>query len=288
LDVVVDGMINAFHKLFMEGATKILNVLATFAANIFEINQTNALVDLFTYVGWILLLVGILFAISNFAIRSMEGNSDGLNMLIVNIFVSLLIMYFLYPVAKFMFVDLQKTVLGAIKIIFTDNKISVSDMIFGGLSLTGTFGDMMRDIGVLWVFVLSIFLFYIVFSILIQIIKRSGVFIIQVLIGYLHIFSIPQGSYGGFISWARFTFGILISQIIQWSLYFLGLNLVSDLANKKEPISQFLLGLGVLLAAKEVDRYMRYFGLFSNNSLKLGATNAIRNISSVVSKLSTK
>jgi len=287
LEVVVNGMIKAFHSLFMAGATKILNSLGLFASDIFDIKQTRSLIDLFTYMGWILLIIGILFSVASFAIRSMEGDSEGSYMLIVNICVSVLIMYFLFPVAKFLFVDLVKTLLGAVKSIFVTKK-DLGDMAFASLSVNGVLGETIKDLGLLWLFILSIFLFAVVFSILIQIIKRSGVFVIQIFIGYLHIFSIPQGSYGGFTSWARFTFGILISQVIQWSLFYLGLDLVTEAGAAENSISQFLLGLGILLAAREVDRYMSYFGLFSNNSLKLGATNAIRNISSVVSKFSIK
>jgi hypothetical protein len=280
LDTIVNGMIAAFRKLFMKGASAILVEMADVATGIFDIKQVKSIADLFEYIGWILLIIGILFAISNYAIKTMEGESDGLYTLIINICISILIIYFLYPVCKYLFDDLYKDLLELIKVIFTTNgKITDAEVAFAIFNqANGEFSKFISALGVLWVLILSIFLFYVIFSVLIQILKRSGIFILQIFIGYLHIFSIPQGSYSGFISWSKITFALMISQIIQWTLYYLGLDLISNLSIKK-----FLLGVGVLLAGKEVDRYMNYFSLAGGGNLKLGAINAVRNISSIVS-----
>jgi hypothetical protein len=93
---------------------------------------------------------------------------------------------------------------------------------------------------------------YCVITIFFENIKRGGILFIQMAVGTLHIFSLPRGYADGFYQWVKQVIALCLTAFLQTTLLFLGLLTFSN---------HMLLGLGIMLSAKEVPRIAQQFGL---------------------------
>lgn len=97
-----------------------------------------------------------------------------------------------------------------------------------------------------------IFMAYAVIKVFFSNLKRGGILLIQIAVGSLYMFSIPRGYTDGFTQWCKQVIGLCLSAFLQATILVAGLMVFSDKA---------LLGLGLMLAAGEVPRIARAFGL---------------------------
>ena len=83
-------------------------------------------------------------------------------------------------------------------------------------------------------------------------IKRGGILLTQIAVGSLYMFSVPRGYTDGFYQWCKQVAGLCLTAFLQTTLLFLGLLTFSQ---------NMLLGLGIMLSAKEVPKIAQQFGL---------------------------
>ena len=82
--------------------------------------------------------------------------------------------------------------------------------------------------------------------------KRGGILLIQVAVGSLYMFSVPRGFTDGFVMWVKQVIALCLTTFLQSVMIVCGLILFKD---------QWLMGLGVMLAAGEIPRIAGMFGL---------------------------
>ena len=101
--------------------------------------------------------------------------------------------------------------------------------------------------------------------------KRGGILLIQMGVGSLYMFSVPRGYTDGFMQWVRQVIAICFTAFLQTTLLFIGLLTFPD---------HMLLGLGIMLAANEVERIARQFGL--DSSVKVNVMSVVHTTTTAV------
>ncbi len=250
-------------------------------AEIFNLGWINAVIQLFTYLGWALFVAGVAMAVFDLAIESQSGRTSvkttALNVL-KGFFACSLIG--VVPVELYKFcVSLQNTFsheliriyTGSIQASFGD---FVLDTLMMGLGPTFTPGAGTNNILLL---LLSLIAFcYCVIKIFFANIKRGGILLIQICVGELYMFSLPRGYADGFWQWCKQVAAICLTAFLQTTLLFLGLLTFQD---------NMLMGLGIMLAASEVPKIAQQFGL--DSSVRFNISSVVYTTSSAVNMART-
>ena len=84
--------------------------------------------------------------------------------------------------------------------------------------------------------------------------------LIQIAVGSLYMFSVPRGYMDGFTSWCKQIIGLCLTAFLQTTLLFLGLLTWQ---------TDFILAIGIMLAAKEVPRIAQNFGLDTSSKANM-------------------
>jgi hypothetical protein len=120
---------------------------------------------------------------------------------------------------------------------------------------------------------------YCVVSIFFQNIKRGGILLIQMSVGSLYMFSVPRGYTDGFILWVKQVIALCLTAFMQTTLLYMGLLTLP---------SNMLLGLGIMLAAKEVPRIAQQFGMDTSAKFNImsavHATTTAINLTRIIAK----
>lgn len=249
-------------------------------AELFDLAWVKAIVQLFSYFGWALFITGLVVAVFDTAVESQTGRANvkdtALNIIKGFMAVSL---FTIVPVALYQFcVTLQNTFSHDLIGLFTDVEVgSIKEL--ANLAIKG---DWLKSATLFNGFNL-ICMGYCVIKLFFQNIKRGGILLIQIAVGSLYMFSIPRGYLDGFTSWTKQIFGICLTAFLQTTLLITGL--ITWNVN-------WLLGLGVMLAANEVPRIAQNFGLDTsvkaNMMSAVYATQSAVNITKSVAKVGAK
>ena len=93
-------------------------------------------------------------------------------------------------------------------------------------------------------------------------IKRGGILLCQIAVGSLYMFGVPRGFTDGFFGWCRQVIATCLTTFLQTTILLLGLMTY---------ISHPLLGIGLCLSATEVPRVAQMYGM--DTSMKLNLMN---------------
>ena len=104
-----------------------------------------------------------------------------------------------------------------------------------------------------------------------QNLKRGGILLIQIAVGSLYLFSVPRGYTDGWIQWCKRVIGLCLTAFLQTTILTAGLITFR---------SNYLLGVGLMLSAKEVERIAEAFGM--DTSTKANLSGVMYAASSVV------
>lgn len=263
----MDVIFNYLKDRLLGGAGNVLKYMSDVSINLFDNEIVNDILQLMEYIGWILLAVGVLFAIMNVYIQYVENESINFHLLILNIFKAITAILFLK--------------VGAIRIFelsITINKM-VAD-ITGKPNYQKSLDALASTldkatVGIIWTLIISVIVLVSVLICLVQILKRSGMYITHIMVGYLYIFSIPSGNTEGFTSWCKQTVAIALTNILQMALLFMGLSLMAS-----DPTKIFL-GIGIIMAADKVEEIADKYGMSTGATGSMGssASRAMRNMS---------
>ncbi len=245
------------------GATKLITDTSANSVDIFSQDTVTSLLNFFQMLGWIIVAVGVLFGIANFCISQAEGNYVPIEELFKNIMYTIIAAYFIEPGAIFIF-TITNTVAAAIKGIIN---ISASDTaIISELSAT------IQGYGVLMALIFTIVFLVALFIVFLQATKRSGMYVLQIMVGYIYLFALPGGNTEGIAEWCRQTAALAATNILQMSALIISLNLILK--------GQFFPSLAMLFAAASAEKIAGRFGLSAGSRQTLGG--AARGISSLV------
>lgn len=248
-------------------AGKVLTYMTNASIDLFSNNLVTNILALFDFIGLILLAVGILFAIANVYIDYLESDCINVHLLIINI-IKAIVAYTFIRVGAIALYDLSNTINTYVSQIVStpdyNTQLSTLNTVLNNLG-----------IGLIWTLLIGIVALFSVITCLIQIMKRGGLYMAQIIIGYLYIFSIPSGNTDGFFEWCKTTVAMALTNVVQIALLYIGMNLIANDATK------LFLGIGVIMAAASVEKIAGRYGM-SPKSSKMGGMSslAFRNMGS--------
>ena len=273
---VVNSVWNAMVKWIYESIYTAVGELFADINNlgieIFDLSWVQAVVNLFTLLGWSLFVVGVVVAVFEVAIECQTGRVS-----IKGAALNVLKGFFAASLTGVLPVQLYKLCC-SLQGVFTGDLASI----FSGTHTTsiGEFAGQILElvfvptetlvIGLKAICILIAFS-YCIIKIFFANIKRGGIMLVQIAVGSLYMFSVPRGYTDGYYQWCKQTIAICLTAFLQTTLLFLGMMTFQD---------NMLLGLGIMLAANEVPRIANQFGL--DSSVKVNMSSVIYSTSSAV------
>ncbi|MEG1061578.1 MAG: DUF6045 family protein [Oscillospiraceae bacterium] len=264
---------------------KLIEFLGTFfdnmnnmGAELFELPWMQAIVFFFSYFGWALFVTGLVVAVFDVAVEWQSGRADikgtALNVLKAFFAVNL---FTVIPVRLYSFcISLQSGLTQELAGLFTDTQVDMTTLgSIGQMSKLALLGDAMTSFNI-FNFFLAIALGYCVIKVFFANIKRGGILLIQIAVGSLYMFSVPRGYGDGFTGWSKQIIALCLTAFLQTTVLIAGLLTWN---------TSYLLGIGLMLAASEVERIAGNFGL--DTSVKGNFMSAVYATSSVVNIVKT-
>lgn len=107
--------------------------------------------------------------------------------------------------------------------------------------------------------------------------KRGGILFTLIVVGSVHLFSIPRGYTDAFWSWCKQVVGLCLTSfcqnlLISWGIVSYGISSME--------MGDLIISTGIVLAASEVPRILQQFGL--DTSMRANVSQAIFGISGVM------
>ena len=271
-NAIFDAVLRWWYDIIYSAVADFFTQMGNMGADIFDLSWVQATIRLFSLFGWSLFAAGIVVSIFDVAVEYQTGRANIKNTAI-NILKGFLAcgMIGTVPVELYKFcISLQNT--------FSHDLIA---LVAGeqSLDLAGQSTKVLKgcfliaanvEFGLLNLLCLIAFA-YCVVKIFFQNIKRGGILLIQIGVGSLYMFSVPRGYTDGFMQWVRQVIAICFTAFLQTTLLFIGLLTFPD---------HMLLGLGIMLAANEVERIARQFGL--DSSVKVNIMSVVHTTSTAV------
>lgn len=256
------------YNMIFDGAAKVITDASAISIQIFQQDVVKKLLDFFQLLGWIILAVGILFGIANYCIERVEGDIMPIDELFMNIFKGIIAAAFVQQGAIFIF-NLADTVTSSIKNVVNISNTTISKIVS---SLSGV----LVTYSVIWGILLGVLFLFLWLFILFQALKRSGMYLMQIMVGYLYIFGIPSGNTEGILDWSRQTVALAVTNVLQISALIVAMNLMIS--------EQFFPSLVVLFAATSAEKIAGRFGMSAGTRQAVGgAVRAVTSVTQVVS-----
>ena len=251
-----NAMLHWFYTTFYGAIGDFFTSMGNLGAEIFSLSWVSAMVQLFSLLAWALYATGLVVAVFDVAIEYQNGRTT-IKATALNILKGFFACCLLgkLPVSLYRFcVSLQpvfmRELAGAAAQAKGESIAELSNFV-----LQGAFA---LDAGIrcsLFDFLEMIAFGYCVVKIFFANIKRGGILLIQIAVGSLYLFGVPRGYTDGFYQWVKQVIALCLTAFLQTTILFLGLLTFSD---------HRLLGLGIMLSAKEVPRIAQQFGLDSS------------------------
>lgn len=244
--------------------------------DLFNLSWIQAIVLFFSYFGWALYVTGLIVAIFDTAIGAQSGRADikGTTLNVIEGFMAVSLFSSL-PIELYKTcISLQGKLTDGLAGILQTSGMSIGQMANEAISMDALTNTTIFN------FFLVIALGYCVISIFFQNIKRGGILLIQLCVGSLYMFSVPRGYTDGFIQWCKQVIALCLTAFLQTTI------LVAGLITWQ---SDFLLGVGLMMAAKEVERIAGMFGLdTSAKGNMMSAVYATSTVVNTVKSIATK
>lgn len=237
---------------------------------IFDLPWVQAILKLFNLFGWALFVSGLVVAIFNIAIEYQSMHRFNIKQQILPIIYGFLAvnLFTVVPIRLYMFfITIQNTLMHDLADLFAANISKEQSLVDLAQLVLGSFS------GVVGIFnlIAMIALGYCVVKIFFANIKRGGILLIQIAVGSLYLFSLPQGYSDGFYQWCKQIIALCITAFLQMTLLYVGLLTWQ---------TDMLLGLGIMLSANEVPRIAQMFGL--DTSTKVNVMSAVHTTSTAI------
>lgn len=257
--------------------------ISNMGADLFNYDSIKAILEFFRIFAAALLVIGIVMAISEYAIGAESGKTDFRDT-IFNIFKAMLAvaLFTVVPVKLYQLsISMENVIaksINAVDIIDSTKKALQSSSNSGSNSLVGGITDFFKHlvslnpvlsivgsvaglggnsdgqphvptvVNLLFLIAFCIAFFKVLFGNL----KRGAILLIQICVCPFYIFSLTIGYSDGFLGWCRQIAGLCFTAFLQNLLLTIGLMIFKD---------QMVIGLGIMLGAAEVPRIAGHYGL---------------------------
>ena len=267
---IFDTFLNWIYGIIYNAIADFFTMMGQLGAQIFDLPWIQAFIRLFSLFAWALFAAGTVVAVFDVAIEYQSGRAN-IKSCVLNILKGFFAasLFSVVPVQLYRFcITLQNTFSNDLTVSMLGSSIdNLSDLSIDMLEAhfvpgTNTIPGLLLLLGM-------IAFAYCVIKIFFANIKRGGILLTQFAVGSLYMFSVPRGYTDGFYSWCKQVAALCLTAFLQTTLLFLGLLTFPQ---------DMLLGLGIMLSAKEVPKIAQQFGL---------DTSAHAHFSSIVHTTST-
>ena len=267
---IFDTFLNWIYGIIYDAIADFFTMMGQLGAQIFDLPWIQAFIRLFSLFAWALFAAGTVVAVFDVAIEYQSGRAN-IKSCVLNILKGFFAasLFSVVPVQLYRFcITLQNTFSNDLTVSMLGSSIdNLSDLSVDTLAAhfvpgTNTIPGLLLLLGM-------IAFAYCVIKIFFANIKRGGILLTQIAVGSLYMFSVPRGYTDGFYSWCKQVAALCLTAFLQTTLLFLGLLTFPQ---------DMLLGLGIMLSAKEVPKIAQQFGL---------DTSAHAHFSSIVHTTST-
>lgn len=279
-NTVFEAMLIWIYTIIWSACAEFFTLMGNMGADIFELIWVENTVLLFNLLGWSLFTVGVIVAVFDLAIEYQNGRGN-VRTTMLNILKGFLACSLIstVPIELYKFtISLQNTFANDIAVLVTGKEM-VNLAAQASCTLKDTFTAGSTSSVGLFTLVTLIAYIYCVVSIFFQNIKRGGILLIQMSVGSLYMFSVPRGYTDGFILWVKQVIALCLTAFMQTTLLYMGLLTLP---------SNMLLGLGIMLAAKEVPRIAQQFGMDTSAKFNImsavHATTTAINLTRIIAK----
>jgi len=275
-DTIFNQILDWIYAQIVSFLGEFFAMISGMGAELFSFSWVQAIVLLFSYLAWILYVVGIILAVFEFAIsyQNGQGNIKNTFLNIIKGFMATSLVT-VVPVELFKFtITLQTSMSNGIAFLSGANDgigslALVSIDLIAGMSYSGIFA----------IFLL-IALGYSVIKIFFSNLKRGGILLTQIAIGSLYMISVPRGYTDGFIGWCKQVIALCLTTFLQSIFLIAGLMVFKD---------SVLLGIGLMLSANEIPRIAEQFGLdTSTRGNFMGAVYASSTMMNIIRTVTTR
>lgn len=259
------------YSQLMGFVTSLFTSMNGMSAEMFDLAWVQAIVHFCTLFGWALFVTGLVVAVFDTAIGAQSGRTDihGTALNAIKGFFAVCL-FTVVPVDLYRFcITLQGSLSTGMASLLHSSVIDPAAL--AQMAIDQLHGSMAGVSTGLFTIFLMIAIVYCVIKVFLQNLKRGGILLIQIAVGALYMFSVPRGYTDGFFQWVKRVIGLCLTAFLQTTI------LVAGLLTFR---SNQLLGIGLMLSAKEVERIAEAFGL--DTSAKGNAMSVVYATSSVV------
>lgn len=261
-----DLLLSWIYKLFYDTLAEFFSMTGNMGAELFNLSWVQAMTKLFSLFGWALFVSGLVVCIFDTA---MEHQSGRMNIKTTSIHI--LKGFFAVSLFTVLPIELYRFCISLQNLLSKDLAALFAGQVEGNFGIAGAANSALTVLagapGLLNLFAM-IALGYCVISVFFANIKRGGILLIQIAVGSLYMFSIPRGYTDGFMQWVKQVIALCLTAFLQTTLLFLGLLTWQ---------TDWLLAIGIMMAANEVPRIAGQFGL--DTSVKVNFMSAVHTTS---------
>lgn len=258
------------YSQLMGFVTSLFTTMNGMSAEVFDLAWVQAIVHFCSLFGWALFVTGLVVAVFDTAIGAQSGRADIHGMALNAIKGFFAVCLFVVPVDLYRFcITLQGSLSTGMAGLLHSSVIDPA--VLAQMAMNQLQGSMAGVSTGLFTIFLMIAIVYCVIKVFLQNLKRGGILLIQIAVGALYMFSVPRGYTDGYFQWVKRVIGLCLTAFLQTTILVAGL--LTFRTNQ-------LLGIGLMLSAKEVERIAEAFGL--DTSAKGNAMSVVYATSSVV------
>ena len=272
VNAVWNAMIQWLYETIYTAVGEMFADINNLGVEMFDLSWVQAVIRLFTLLGWTLFVVGVVVAVFEVAMECQTGRVN-----IRGTFLNVLKGFFaaslagVLPVRLYQFCcSLQGIFTGDLAGVFAADQASSIGEFAGNVLAIAFVPSGAAAAGLKTICILLAFS-YCVIKIFFANIKRGGILLVQISVGSLYMFSVPRGYTDGFYQWCKQTIAICLTAFMQTTLLFLGMMTFQ---------TNMLLGLGIMLSANEVPRIAQQFGL--DSSVRVNMSSVVYSTTSAV------
>jgi len=244
----LNAIIKWLNKQLIKVVSDMLMMFNLASADAFDLIYIKAILMLAQWLLWFLIVITLGVGVMNFFIKKSEGKNESPITLLKKLLTSLIVGVIGFDLAKMAFgfgYHLTNLIVGLINIISTAEARSA----FSWENLIDNLG--MPGINILTTLIIFVGLIFVMVKVLFQVTKRFGVYFASMLTLVFYLPSYLAGSDDALITWLKQLISILGTHIIQTTMLFLGLVIMSD---------NLVVGIGILFASSHVEKIMGKFG----------------------------
>lgn len=259
------------YSQLMGFVTSLFDAINGMSVEVFDLAWVQAIVHFCSLFGWALFVTGLVVAVFDTAIGAQSGRADihGTALNAIKGFFAVCL-FTVAPVDLYRFcITLQGSLSTGMASLLHSSVIDSA--VLAQMAMNQLQGSMAGVSTGLFTIFLIIAIVYCVIKVFMQNLKRGGILLIQIAVGALYMFSVPRGYTDGYFQWVKRVIGLCLTAFLQTTI------LVAGLLTFR---SNQLLGIGLMLSAKEVDRIAEAYGL--DTSAKGNAMSVVYATSSVV------